>query len=210
MQEIYKDIKGFEGHYQISNFGNVKTLKTTNPNGKLRKLEKSKSKTSFYYRVTLHKNNESTRFLVHRLVALHFLQTTQDTTKLQVNHIDNNTLNNVITNLEWCTPSENMLHSHKQLRQEHVKQAAAIGRAKTFKAKADAKYTALLNTDINGRILIKFFVGGDKKQEYKGLFKCTKCNHEFQASLDATLRNQFREKPLYCRSCTKKEDKDIV
>src|SRR5574344_1056696 len=123
MQEIYKDIIGYEGLYQISNFGNVKS-RAKNSTGKLRKLDKSKSGKSgnlFYYRVTLYKNKVPTRFLVHRLVAMHFLSTDTDYSKLQVNHIDNDGLNNHVSNLEWCTASENMAHSHRQMRQKHVK-----------------------------------------------------------------------------------------
>ena len=207
MQEIYKDIIGYEGLYQISNFGNVKSFRAKNSTGKLRKLDKSKSGNLFYYRITLHKDNVSTKFLVHRLVAMHFLSTDEDYSKLQVNHIDNDGLNNHVSNLEWCTASENMAHSHKQLRQEHVKKAAAIGRAKNAKLKAHEKYEQYLNKDLNGRILLSFYSGGGKKIEYKGHFKCSLCSHEFQASLDATLRNQSRETPLYCRSCTKKQAK---
>lgn len=201
--EIYKDIKGYEGIYQISNFGNIKAITKSKPDGKLRKLEKAKSKNTFYYRISLWKNNQQKRFLVHRLVAEYFLPapTLEQT---QVNHIDNNSLNNCVTNLEWCTPSENMQHSHTQGRQEHVKKAAAIGRKKAANAKAEAKYTTYIGSNLNGRILTSFYVGGNKKQEYKGNFVCANCNSQFIASLDATLRNQTREKPLFCRSCSAK------
>lgn len=208
MQEIFKTIEGYNGKYQISNFGNIKAITSSNPDGKLRALEKSKSKDAFYYRITLHDKEHTKRFLVHRLVAEYFIPKL-DPSKDQINHIDNNGLNNHVDNLEWCTASENMQHSHKQDRQKHVKAAAAIGRKDAANKKAQLKYSKFLNVNLNGRILLSFYVGGNKKQEYKGNFACAKCHSNFIASLDATLRNQQRSKPLYCRSCSSKEE-DIV
>ena len=201
MQEIYKEIPGFEGYYEVSNLGNVKSLGKGNKS-KLLAQENSKSKLATYKRVKLHKDGEVTRSLVHRLVALTFIENPDN--KPQVNHIDNDTTNNNVDNLEWCTGSENMKHSHDQGRQEAVKIAAAEGRAKAAKKKAHAKYSPLLNQNLNGRILRSFYVGGSRKQEYKGDFECAQCGHKFVASLDATLRNQDREKPLFCRSCSMK------
>lgn len=203
MQEIYKAIPGFEGYYEVSNLGNVKSLgRYNNRKPKILTQENSKSRLTTYKRVKLHKNGEVTRFLVHRLVATVFIENPEN--KPQVNHIDNDTTNNNVNNLEWCTGSENMVHSHKQNRQEAVKKAAAEGRAKAANLKAETKYKSYLNQNINGRILISFYVDGNKKREYKGVFKCSNCGYTFIAGLNATLRNQGREKPLFCRSCSKK------
>ena len=203
MQEIYKTVPGFEGYYEVSNLGNIKSLgHYNNRKPKILVQENVKSKSAIYKRVKLHKDGEYTRFLVHRLVAIVFIENPEN--KPEVNHIDNNTTNNTVDNLEWCTSSENMLHSHKQGRQDVVKEAAAKGRAKAANLKAKIKYSAYLNQNLNGRILISFYIGGTKKREYKGNFKCANCGHTFTASLDATLRNQDREKPLFCRSCSKK------
>lgn len=91
--EEWKDIIGYEGLYQISSLGRVKTIKTN----KIRKLEKVRSG---YLRVMLHKNNKPERFLVHRLVAEVFIDNPD---KLpEVNHKDENKLNNKVENLEWC------------------------------------------------------------------------------------------------------------
>jgi len=100
--EIWKDIKGYEGLYQISNLGNVKSLfrykKTLKPF--FRKQ---------YFSVNLSKNNNFKTFTVHRLVAENFIINPEN--KLQVNHIDGNKLNNNIDNLEWNTAKENTNHA---------------------------------------------------------------------------------------------------
>lgn len=200
MNEIYKDVKGFEGYYQVSNLGNVKP---TNPyNGRKPKLltqENAKSKNAFYKRVKLHKQGIVKRYLVHRLVAEHFIDNPKN--KPQVNHIDNNTINNSEPNLEWCTASENMQHSHKQGRQDKVTKVAVKAMIEANLARSKAKYDQYIGADINGRILLNYFRDG---KHYKGNFKCVNCGKEFIASLDASLRNSNREKPTYCRSCSAK------
>ena len=199
MQEIYKDIKGYEGHYQISNFGNVKSTKPYFKNHRIVKQENAKSKNTFYKRVSLTLESKTTRFLVHRLVAQHFIDNPEN--KPQVNHIDNDTTNNHIDNLQWVTASENMKHSKDQGRQDKVTLLAAEAMAKANKLASKTKYDALINIDINGRTLLSYYKNG---KHFKGNFKCGCCEKEFTAELDASLRNINRELPLYCRSCTKK------
>lgn len=102
MQEIWKDVKGYEGLYQVSNLGRVKN--------KIRNKCLKPNKTTWgYYGVALYKNGISKRFQVHRLVAIAFIDNLMD--KKEVNHKDGNKLNNCVENLEWCTRSENMKHS---------------------------------------------------------------------------------------------------
>lgn len=121
--EIWKKINGFE-NYEISNFGRVKRNKSIvayknglNCNHKERILIPENTNTNkkglSYKRVTLSKNNITKRFLVHRLVALYFLENNEN--KLCVNHIDGNPSNNNILNLEWVTHSENEKHSYDVL-----------------------------------------------------------------------------------------------
>ena len=105
--EIFKDINGYKGIYQISNLGNVKSLKY----GKTRLLKKYLSKG--YYRVSLSFKGNVTRPVTHRLVAENFIPNYKN--KPCVNHIDGNKENNHISNLEWCTYSENEIHSYKIL-----------------------------------------------------------------------------------------------
>lgn len=102
MHEKWISIKGYENLYTISNTGKIKN--------KNNKLIKTKIGINGYEQVCLHNNSKVKYFLVHRLVALHFIKNNNEC-KSQVNHIDGNKLNNVVTNLEWVTPLYNTRHS---------------------------------------------------------------------------------------------------
>ena len=101
IEEIWKDIKGYEGLYQVSNFGRVKNLRRD----KVLKL----SERGGYLRVALTINYNSKWFSVHRLVAQCFLPNVNNLP--QVNHKDGVKTNNNISNLEWCTNKENSRHA---------------------------------------------------------------------------------------------------
>jgi hypothetical protein len=114
--EIYKDIQGYEGYYQVSNLGNVRSLdrKVNHPKGglSLRKGFLLKPEMTFfcYFRVPLSKNKTKKRVSIHRLVAETFIPNINN--KSEVNHIDGNKTNNKIENLEWVTSRENIHHYH--------------------------------------------------------------------------------------------------
>lgn len=110
-QEIWKDIKGYEGKYQVSNFGNVRSLMYHNTKGIKRiSLLKPATDGSGYFRCALSKNNILTTFKVHRLVAQAFIPNPNNYP--QINHIDGNKKNNRVENLEWCTNSMNQIHAY--------------------------------------------------------------------------------------------------
>lgn len=107
MEEIWKDIEGYEGHYQVSNLGRVKSFKSSF-SGRIIKIRNNKG----YGMVDLRNTEGKKTFpLVHRLVAKHFLKKIEG--KNYINHKDGDKLNNRIDNLEWCTHSENMKHAYK-------------------------------------------------------------------------------------------------
>lgn len=112
--EIWKDIKNYEGLYQVSNFGNVKRISSFRGVNKqylndyyLKPLDNGKG----YYRIKLTKNNSSKRIMLHRIIAEAFIS--NELNKPFINHINGNKKDNSIENLEWCTQSENCLHSVK-------------------------------------------------------------------------------------------------
>lgn len=115
--EIWKDIEGFEGRYQISNMGRVKSLsrvvyhrasnRTTSFERMIpERIMKTHISNSGYMFVTLREKNVSFGKFVHRLVADAFILNPNG--YKEVNHKDENKLNNNADNLEWCTPSYNM------------------------------------------------------------------------------------------------------
>lgn len=117
--ETWVDIKGYEGIYQVSNFGNVKSLsrlkfcgKNTAKGTKYKeKILKNNIGGHGYLRVNLWKDNICKMMKVHTIVANTFIPNPDN--KRTVNHIDGNKLNNNVSNLEWATYSENLKHAHK-------------------------------------------------------------------------------------------------
>lgn len=99
MDEVYKDIEGFEGLYQVSNLGNVKSLNYNNT--KKEKLLKPIINSNGYKRVSLYKNKTRKTYDVHRLVAQSFIENPNNLPC--INHKDESRTNNIVTNLEWCT-----------------------------------------------------------------------------------------------------------
>lgn len=104
--EKWKLIREFGGRYWISNMGNMKAIYKT---GKERLLKPWIS-TNGYKMICLSYKGKKAKIAVHRLVALNFLDVPCNYLELDVNHKDENKLNNVVDNLEWCTRKENLNH----------------------------------------------------------------------------------------------------
>jgi hypothetical protein len=100
--EVWKDIKEYEGYYQISNFGSVYSVR-------YKRYRKPRIDQHGYEYIGLNKDGTQKPFFVHRLVANAFIPNPEN--KAEVNHIDGNKLNNNICNLEWVTHDENMDHA---------------------------------------------------------------------------------------------------
>lgn len=107
-QENWKDVIGYEGLYQVSNFGNIRALNYRKCKGKVINL-KNFDNGYGYHIVNMHKNGKHRSEKVHRLVAISFLNNPDDLPL--VNHINGIRNDNRAENLEWCTHAKNMIHA---------------------------------------------------------------------------------------------------
>lgn len=125
-EETWKDIKGYEGLYQVSNMGRVKSLERTitRKNGRKfsvkERILKLRSDGRGYLQVVLcNGSGKIKNFKVHRLVCEAFHENPNN--KPCVNHIDENKTNNAVSNLEWCTVAENNNHGTHNARMAKTK-----------------------------------------------------------------------------------------
>lgn len=121
IMEIWKDIKGYEGKYQVSNKGRIKSLSRAIPHlGGFRVIPERimaqhVSSTTGYYMVSLCKDKKCEWMLTHRIVAMTFIPNPSNLPF--VNHKDEIKTNNNVENLEWCTPEYNINYSHVREKQ---------------------------------------------------------------------------------------------
>ena len=128
MVEIWKDIKGYEGLYQVSNLGRVKSLRKNI-------IMKEALKEERYLSITLHKNKTRKSFYIHRLVAQAFVSNPNNYP--EVNHKDENKQNNQMDNLEWCTPKYNANYGTRNKRLSELQKGNKywLGKKHTRKTK---------------------------------------------------------------------------
>lgn len=110
MNEVWKDIPGYEGLYQASDSGYVRGIKRQGSKGG---ILSPRTNRGGYLQVSLRKQGGVKSYLVHRLIAMTFLQ--EDSARVYVNHINGDKKDNRVENLEYCTASENASHRHYEL-----------------------------------------------------------------------------------------------
>ena len=158
MIEIFSEIDGFNGTYLISNYGRLYSF-----NKKSYMIPQLN--TSGYYNVVL---SDKKHYYIHRLVATYFICNHQN--KRYVNHIDGNKLNNIFTNLEWVTASENLIHAYNLGLQPRQKRTDALNN--NFKHGRDSKYIGKRPCEY----CKKYFSGGFVKTRF-----CSKsCSTKYQ------------------------------
>lgn len=147
-EEMWKPVKGYEGLYEISSYGNVKSL-NYNHTKSIRAIRRYYHN-SGYLAVDLWKNRKEKRYFVHRLVAENFIENPNNYNI--VNHIDGNRLNNYFENLEWCT------------QQHNVKEAFRLGRRGSFLGKFGEKHNRskpVLQLDLEGNFIKQWSCGNE-------------------------------------------------
>ena len=139
--EVWKDIKGYEGQYQVSNKGNIYSVDRKDSQGKKcgGRMLRPGCHIDGYLQVNLYKNGIAKRKPIHRLVAEAFIPNTNGFP--QVNHRDEDKVNNNVENLEWCTSKYNNNHgtrierTSKKIRAVNVKN----GEVFTFSSTVEAR-----------------------------------------------------------------------
>lgn len=153
MKEIWKDIIGYEGYYQISNYGNVRSLDRIDCKNRFRKGKDCKKilTEDGYYKAGLSKNGVEKRHFIHRLVALHFIENPNNLEC--VNHKDENKINNCVDNLEWCSREYNNNYGTRNKR---------IGEAESIKTAMIDKNTGCMLMVFNSAREAAKYIGGDE------------------------------------------------
>ncbi|HNX82189.1 MAG TPA: NUMOD4 domain-containing protein [Candidatus Omnitrophota bacterium] len=148
--EVWKSVNGFEGYYEISSHGRLKSYKK-HSDGLILKQTNVKGG---YYSVVLSANGKTRSMRIHRIVAETFLSNAGGLP--EVNHIDGNKQNNHISNLEWCSRSHNARHSIKL----HPKQCNHMNDFNKY-----IKPKSILMYDKRGNYIRWFINGADASRE---------------------------------------------
>lgn len=160
MQEVWKDIEGFEGKYQVSNLGNVKSL---NYNGtKYARNLQPKKNIGGYLWVDLWKNGVPHHWLIHRLVAISFIDNPNNFPI--INHKDENILNNSVDNLEWCDNAYNVIYSLKR-------------KGKYKNNKITHRYTGRKNRNLKEKHIIQKTTDDKFIRKWKSLGEIDQCTN---------------------------------
>ena len=161
MEEIWKDIPGYEGLYQVSNMGRIRSprngFKTLSPND-----------AKGYLRISLYKCGKICRKSVHRLVAVAFVENPFN--KPVINHKDGNKHNNSAENLEWVTNKENVMHARETGLIKNLHQFKGCRHSEESKRKISEKATGKIKWDSwpKRKVVGQYTLSGDFIRAWKG------------------------------------------
>lgn len=170
MEEIWKDIKGYEGLYQVSNLGRVKSLGNGNSNNSKRRILKTYKQKSGHLRIRLNKNGVCKKYLVHRLVYEAFNGEIPE--GMVINHIDEIPWNNIIDNLMACTQKNNVNWgtATKRRTKKLCKSVLQYDSQNNF-IKEYSSITEVVNTLNYNRSVISQCCSGKRKRGYGYIWK---------------------------------------
>lgn len=175
--EVWKDVKNYEGLYQVSNLGRIRTLRVyriaENRHEKTIRVLRLNTRRQGYKTITLSKGDSRKTFLVHRLVAQSFIENKNN--KPEVNHKDADKSNNRVSNLEWVTAKENSLHA----------------------TRLKIKSTENAVSTIKRRVYL--YDNGDLIKEYASGMQCARELNLNYKSLNSALNRGYRYKGLDVR-----------
>lgn len=153
MEEIWKDIRDYEGLYQVSNLGNVRSLRY-NHTEKIKLLKQGVNKKGYKY-VRLFKNGKGKTHIVHRLVAMSFIPNPNNLPI--VNHIDECKSNNMVSNLEWCTLVYNNAYGTRNKRiSKSLKGKTHSKETKKKMSESRDNKKSILMYDLSGNFIRRF------------------------------------------------------
>jgi hypothetical protein len=168
--ENWKNIKGYEGLYQVSDLGNIKRV--AGYQAKNERILTPVNNGNNYWSVNLSKNGKKVRFYVHRIVADNFIFNTEN--KEEVNHIDGNRANNKLSNLEWVTRSENHKHRYDVLGQRGV------------------NYGKTGVNNWNSKRVFKFDMNGNFLEEYPGVMEAMRITKIHESNIRTCIRGKSK------------------
>lgn len=173
MNEVWVDMPGYEGMYQVSSYGRVKSLARKVRRGDTDHLQRERiikpASLNGYYHVGLHRNGICKTAFIHRMVAIAFIP--NPLSKDCINHKDCNRINNRVENLEWVTKAENNQHAWDNGRQEKLRELMKRG----------LRNRAVLQLDLNGNTIKQFDTIKEASSE-------TGANH---AHISQCCKNQY-------------------
>ena len=180
--EVWKDCVGFEDLYQVSNLGNVKSIRNNKGTKQDRLLKPATTSTSDYLYVQFCIKGITKKHSIHRLVAKAFIANPAN--KPTVNHIDGNKLNNNACNLEWNTYSENIKHAYSNGLNTHSRSSLAVKQGNT------SKFIYVNYDATRDRFAATVKILGTRKSLQKN-FSCKKYGTVEAEKLAAITANQF-------------------
>ena len=167
-QEIWKDIKGYEGLYQVSNLGRVRSFRNNHNRKRILILKYAPNKHG-YLQICLYKNKNKKTYFIHRLVAEHFIDNPNG--YKEINHKDENPSNNQVKNLEWCDRKYNINYGKRSEKcSKSVSQYDLYGNfIKSYKSLTEAAET--LNINKKNMSNVSDVCNGKRKTAYKYIWK---------------------------------------